>query len=826
MKQFPFILILLALAMGLEAKTLANSKQDYPTSVKSFPQNGTDSTSAEFFQTWYKTGELSHYLDNYSEYVCYEMETTGEWGKGEQMVFSIAGNSFRQSKYLLNDFRIDSRFAVGHSFVFVNMFEHSLITDYQQGMLNFRTLDTQPTLVRLSANIGGLGGISPGASKLINLFHSSSEQRAMDNRPIDMRNHIVGAGTMEITYRNWHAYADYGYKQNTAFDETGICELSPHQYYKAQVDGAIPVNKLDALNYIVSASGRTDLFSEFLYNDNELARQETYMAAIYGSKAFRNEKLTMGVSWALNNVHHSELDFTRNILDQDGEAFEPWYADGITNEANLSIAYQNQFLPWLNFRYDAYNSFVHFSPSTASWHNNLIFKQMDMSSAIPLYRYEWASQAFSTGLLENSLTLNAEKDFGIISIFGQAGMSLDGILLSSKSVVSPNWLAKIGLDIHPCNWFRLGLTLSQNRMSYTMDEARFLSDDYLNADIYYAETNNLLATTGGKYHHIEKNLWSKQPSYVMLDLPVRFAFGKNRRHTVDVLSSIRKYYNQWFTTFADGVENNGFYDEQGIFFLNSGGKNYTIGVQSKNIMSDKWIQATPYYMSNIIKYAYSGRKVFVSLSWQSYLMAGMSSLGNGVLHNNIGVLSESTANPNTFTLSRKPEMEFKNHQRMDQDRAYIMHLLVTYNICDYVSVSLNGKFVDGQPFTNFNTKLYNESLNSYQVAIYNEDAKGINMTNNYMGKREDAFFNFDLRVTGRWWIKGIPFEAEALCYNLYDFGTSLTEYTFDNCEHPTYYHWTEELGRSNMSGSRTPMSLCIPRGLIISLKIGLEKEQR
>ena len=60
---------------------------------------GTEARSSEFFREWYQYGELQHYLDNYSDYVVYEAETTGEWALPEQMVFSVHGNSFRWNRY-------------------------------------------------------------------------------------------------------------------------------------------------------------------------------------------------------------------------------------------------------------------------------------------------------------------------------------------------------------------------------------------------------------------------------------------------------------------------------------------------------------------------------------------------------------------------------------------------------------------------------------------------------------------------------------------------------------------------------------------------------
>ena len=81
------------------------------------------------------------------------------------------------------------------------------------------------------------------------------------------------------------------------------------------------------------------------------------------------------------------------------------------------------------------------------------------------------------------------------------------------------------------------------------------------------------------------------------------------------------------------------------------------------------------------------------------------------------------------------------------------------------------------------------------------------MANNWFGKREDAFFNLELRATGRWWVKDIPMSLEVMCYNIYDFGTALSEYTFD----------------ASFAKGRQTMSMCIPRGLLFTLRIGMEK---
>ena len=801
--------------------------------AEAFPVFGVDTTSSSFFADWYQTTDLGHYLDNCNDYVVYESETTGEWNLGDRNVFSIAGNSFRQNKYRLNGMRIDSRLQVGSTLLHTQMDRTALALDYHDGELSFTDDSVQRAVIRLTGNIGNLGGISPGTRQLINLFHSSGEERTMDRRPVDMRNHIIGAGTLDATFgiraygRTYyqHAYVNYGQRSLTAFDQTGITGMYPSEYYTAQLDGEIPLNAQHTkLNYFLVTNGRSDYGSELYYNRNEQANLRSYQAGLYSTTRFANDgKLVAGLSYELGNMRHDTLNFARNLLDQDGEAFDPWYADGRLHSVNMSVQYDQPLLPWLRIHAEAYNSILHFRPTTGDWSNAVYAQSIADPMPTPLYTYNWHSDAFTSGLLENEALVIAEKNLARgLNLYAHVGVSLDGILLGKgQSVVSPNVLAKLAIDYEPVWWFRFGVSVSHHRMSYTWDEVQYLSNDYMNGEVRYAD-NTLLATTGGRYHTPEKNLWMHQPSYAVLDLPIAFTFGKSRRHQVALINSLRKYYNMWYTDFADGLDAN-MQKEGDYYYLREGEKNYTVTTQPLDLMSSRVGGRTPYYMSNLVKYTYTGKKWFVLVSWQSYLMSGLSTMGNGPLHNNIGVLAESSANPNTYRALSEASLAHQGNCRLNQDKSFILRMQVTYNVCKYFSLGFNGKFKDGQPFSTYTAAP--ALVNGHpQVALVNSDAKGINMANSAFGKREDAFFNLELRATGRWWVCDIPMSLEVMCYNMYDFGTALTEYTFDDYNHPTYPHWTVERGIASMKDSRTSMSLCIPRGLLVTLRVGLEKD--
>ena len=789
--------------------------------AEAFPTFGVDSVKSEFFREWYQNGDLRHYLDNYSDYVTYEAETSGEWGLPEQMVFSINGNSYRWNRLYLNGFRIDSRFQSGSTWYQLNMQEQNLYLNQHRGTIDFVTDSVRQSKVWLSNNMGGLRGINPSTQKLINLFHQTASQRNQEGNDLSSRDYIKGAGQAEVTYgipfegRRYyqHAYANFGQRMLNTFDQCGITGQYEAPYYKVQLDGQLPLlknNVVDDLSYYFIHQKRTDLYSEFMFGDQEVATQKTYSAAIYGNKDFGHAgTLTTGFSWALNDIRHNNLNFARNLIDQDGEGFEPWYADGIHNEINWAVNYRYEILPWLHLHLDSYNSVMHFRPTTTSWRNVLYMQ--DFETYIYNFRDDitWESNAFTSGLLENQLTLEARHRFNhIVELQGQFAATFDGILLGDgKSVVSPNWEAMFGIHLTPAKWFTMDVTLGNFRSRYSYEDVLYLSSNYMNGR--YADGR----PTGGAQHVPVKGL--KQPSYALLDVPFRFSWdGPNTHHEFSLLTSFRLYYNQWTTQFDRSAEDYCYWNDGVCFFkYNLPNVGYeVVNLQNHNLLPDHFLIHTPFWLSNVAKYSLQSKHVFFSISWQSYWLTGVSALGNGPLQNNLCALSESTANPSTWLNAENPG-EYRMLGRLDQDRSFIARMQLGWNITDHWSVSVTGKFKDGTPFSSFRYALGAEVPSAgitNKVAIYNETTKGINLIDEHFGRRKDAFFNFDIHARYRGDIKGVPITAEATCYNVYDWGTELVEYTFE----------------SQLTGGlqRRALQLNIPRGVILSLSVGLEKQ--
>ena len=755
---------------------------------------GVDTISSEWVREWYQWGSLQHYLDNHSDVSVYQVETTGEWANPEPLIVSFNGNSYRWNKYYLNGFRVDSRSQAGDALYTPDLFTHSMAIDYNRGAMYWTTDSVRANQVRVAGQGGNVGGYSISAKWLQELQEGNSAiKRLADDRPLKNRKHIVGAGEADVTFAipargekyTQHVYATYGKRRQLQYDFTGIAGTYDADYYRVQLDGQLPVrsNKaFDGLYYIVRAGYRGDAYSEFGYNADEAAHQVRHSFSVYGKKDFGSQGvLTTGLTYALQRDQHRKLDFERNILDVDGEGFEPWYPDGHTHELNWAVDYRYGLTKWLQLHLDSYNSFLYFNPSQTNWTNKTFLLGYNMDSPIELATYQWQSKAFASGMLENTLSL--EADYPVLPwmrLRGSLSATLDGILLRGKSVVTPLYEAKVDVHFEPTRWFRTDVIVANYRIPYTYEQIRFLSDDYLHN------------TNGGAYHRMRKGLW--QPQYVAVDVPIIFTI--KGRHEISILSSFKKYYNTWSVRMA----------EDG---------NYEV-IQAPKTGKGLW--DSPVFVSNVIKYAYNGRKVYVSFSWQSECLSGPSALGNGVQTEDINVLSESLAQPSMSWVATnigEKDDGIRSLGRLNQDRAYIARLQLGVNITKNWQLSLSGKFRDGTPFTQYRLKMSKDEAGQTQVIVYNGYSRGINVVDGNFGQRTDSFFNFDLRLKYRGAIKGVPFSVQALCYNIWDFATELNEYCF-------YY---DAASGSDTTGKRTPLSLCTPRGLLLTVSVGFDKIQ-
>ena len=773
--------------------------------------SGESEVPTEFFREWYHRSDLIYYLEALSDHTIAETTTYGQWWIPERLAIAVEGLPSTANRYYIDGMRTDDRFQAGSSLYVPNMQQYNLCINTHTSQLYFSLDSTSRDYVQATYNTGQLGNGEPawGTAAIFNITHRSPMESADTYKHITARRHLTGAGTLDAAYTikdtqgkgyRQHIYAAYGQRNITRENHQGLILDNPlyqADYYKVQADGQLPIctnSVFDYLGYRMNFSGREDGGSELLYNYNEVYDHKNYSGMLYA----RGKHLTTGLNWSTNTVLHSNQEFSKNILDQDGESFDPWIADGNTHELSWAVNYDQSLTDWLSVHVDAYNSMIHFNPKNQHF-TNVVYMQSPIDEhAKDLYRYEWESNAYTGGLLENTFGLKAHYDMNEkLSLNAHLDITLDAILLRNKSKVNGNIQAGINLDLHPCKWFEMGVSLSHERMPYTVDQLRYFSDDYMNANMYYARTDELYATTGGKYHHYKKGLL--QTSYLELDIPIHLHFGK---HEIVLQQSYKKFFNAWHTNYLGAPEDYGYYQDYNgvdVFYLNGGIQEYEVGVAP--VFGNNWLMNSPYYFSQLTRYTYTGRKVLVSVSWQSMQASGYCGLGNGFQTNNLGALSETTANPNTSNVIDNQGGEHRGVGRYNLDKGYVCRFYLAYNICEWLQAGMTVKWTDGKPFTDY---IY--YANNNQVSILPKESRGTNPTDGNFGKRHCAKYNIDLHIQGKWQVRDIPMRLNIECYNMWDFCHDLAEMSF--VQDIPYAH-------------RASMIMDIPVGLLATYTIEL-----
>lgn len=777
-----------------------------------------ETATAEHFRERLQTNSLINYINYVSDDMLWESETTGGWANADRMLFSIRGNSYEWNRYYLNGYRMDSRFLSGSMLYVPAMQQTSLQTDAERGVLYLQD-HQQRDYFSAEGNIGGLGGISWGTRQLINLFHTSAEERL--EKPIEQRNRQLGAGEVALGYGipyeangagasktlYQHAYANFGTRRIVTFDEGGEAGYYDATYFKVQLAGELPLGRTAAekgvsMHYVYDMQQRPDLYSELGYNAEEVADYKGYSASVYVKS--KPHRLTTGVTYALHDARHQNRNYERNIVDQDGEGFDPWNADGRLHELSWAVNYTYPIdqVEGMRLHLDAYNSLLHFSQADSVWGHNL-YVQYARTPREDWYRYDFSGRNFTAGMLENTLALDYDKQVTHwLQLHASAGLVLDGIVLRNRPVVSPSVEAEVSTRFTPTKWFDASIVLGHYRSKATWNQVRLLSEDYQNGQLTGAYAP--YAYYGGEYLEVKPLM--QLPQYAVLDLPIVFTAAK--RHKFSILTTARLYYHNW------QIANNSAYGATELVQVENNTQTPFAAAQRPYVLQYQapvegaGLFALPLYLSNTLKYTYEGEKVYFSLSWQSYQMSGLTTHGNGAENNSISTLTYSMLHPTLGENLKNPESGVRALGRLDQDKAFICRVQMGANITENWQLMANFHFQDGTPISNYVTK---------DGLLYQNNTKGINPKDGHFGMRKDAFFNLDIRLAYRGNINmrnqkleaagAVPFSVEVLGYNLYDFGTAWYEYSFDQ----------------QLEHRRRTLSLCIPRGLTLKVSVGLSK---
>ena len=779
-----------------------------------------DTLSANFFDLAFLNHSLENVTDNLHPLIFNQIESTGNFANPNPYVFSFLGNSHKWNKYYWNGHRVDNALQVGSSLYKPIMQQIDLAFDVNEGEVYFDSHKNEQR-VWLQYNNGNLGGRIPGIDPILSdvANHKISYQTIV--KPVDYRRKTRAAASAYINFNNQgkkgltsHSiYFTTGSKLQTTFDYTGLSGFYNEGYSQLLANGSINIlkNKFDHVGYIIGFEQRDNLYSEYYYGEEETANYEQVAASIYGDKK-RNQysEFSTGINIASNSIQHNNPLFSRNVVDQDLEGIEPWYASGTNLQLSHSLVSkqnikQSKKLFWIA---NMYNSLLHFNPTDHIQEHHLYFQPTD-SQYQSLQVLNMQSQAFSSALLQNSTGLQWEQRLKKWDFETKAEFALNGFAVKDESFykIAADFSAKIERKTgRVVDYF--GVLTGYKHTPFTYDIIQFYSNDYLNGNIYsWDDTNNDKQAQdneltdngifGGKTRKVGAEMNS--PAYFYLQVPITFNVTKNFQFSL--ILDYRKFNNLWWLDYADGLEANGNFiteEDKQIFvetvhyenqYVSS---NFPEEKMQINTETDNWLFNDPFTGSATFFLSYLGpnKRFRASFSYNAYMIVGWGALGNGVLHNNIAVLSNSLANPNSTIFSGG---------RLDADRSFVARLFVSYNKPKW-SIAFQGKYKDGQSFS-----ATRSTINQGEFVMWPARVKGDNPFNGDFGSREVYYFQSDLRFRYRANIANKQFTFNIQCYNIADFGLEIIQYNF------------EPITKTG----RRALDFQIPRGVLASIALKL-----
>jgi len=498
---------------------------------------------------------LDAFIDNFNENTHHHLETTGDFAQINPVNVGFNGSSYKWTRHYLNGHRMDGCLSPGDELHKPFLEDTRLDIDDLGFSL---ALSTQfRNQMKLEQNIGGVGGRVPWTNWFINNIsgHPSSVQR--EALPINDRKQIPSAQRLLWNYS--YALGKYnagtsiqyyrGSRMHTGFNYDGISE-----FFEEDFNQLFLHQRIGRWHAYFTHLDRDHLNAEYFYNQRETASYRKNAVSIHNSL---HNDYSFGINYASERIEKVEESFARNIIDQDAEGMEPWYPSADVRTLSLHAAKTIRLDQNFSVQGDIFNAFIHHTPINESPFTHQIFYQPDENTRQLLHEWEFESDAFGAGILENKVGLAYDNNGNKTRIKAIADLTYDGMLFADNNYTFLNWQFDASITQLLGKW-ELGLRVARLRTPFDYDQVRFISNDYLNGRSFFLNDNgdrgDLFQTQGGSFTRVEEDL--QAPHVVLLDLPIRLHTG---RWKWTLTPQYRQYRNLWTVDFDGTPEDYGFF---------------------------------------------------------------------------------------------------------------------------------------------------------------------------------------------------------------------------------------------------------------------------
>lgn len=288
------------------------------------------------------------------------------------------------------------------------------------------------------------------------------------------------------------------------------------------------------------------------------------------------------------------------------------------------------------------------------------------------------------------------------------------------------------------------------------------------------ESGEILGITGGVCHSVDEAVEIPQKQRVLL----YFSTPISRNYTFN-LKAIYKHISHRLRV-NDGVER-GFFEEhagQRLRFIDA---RVNGDIYPQYILTNGGYTKDPFYAGLLLNV--TGRKEnkwFFSFSFLAHMGMADTAFGNGPGSNDFGILDESQADPNTW---------INGFGRVDGERGFVAKSYFGFYLCRDLFLGVSLKYRDGNPFAFLNRVYAHNQWVIYYSTIKAEDQKG-----KKGGPREDYLADVSFQLRYQFKLFNRAAYLSLAVFNILDFGAELSEYVYSG-------------------GPRDSMELQIPRSL-------------
>lgn len=721
------------------------------------------------------------FFENYAPDTVLMIEESNGFSLIDNPKVYFEGDSFVQFNWFYNDFNINSVLDTGAPAL---QFPFSSLGGFRlQGESpahhghGFHFLSKGPvsdrSTLRLSAVYPDMGGPYEWASFMITNPAVQRDDRLYEERRQTLSNFFVDyAYHKELKKsRFMFSFNYFDIKRrfndfnvfNQTFDETGKLFLFNSSYRKTLNQGFLEITA--AFNYL----DRSHADAELGRYPQETFDKEKY--TFFAGLELKKKAYDLRVSFIneTKNMESPYADFYKDLLDNDGEGFLTFGKMGSFTGRALDVVLD---VPVRGSLFSKKGSLIA--------HGDLRFSQTRgdetprdyhalLFDGVPYQVYMW------TG----------DEDYVHSNLVANLGLHFDLEISRNLSLFSKLWLnynrVNVDFDFNDLDFltpaFDVGLLLFKNRNPEIMiayghipyDSREPVSDflethrpsgtifqwDDQNNDLGFqaGEQGNLVGHSGGNSHFLDPDISRPVKHRFLLNISTRLS----RNWTLTVKGIYKKIVNNFWVDF----------DQEYGFYVNQEGYDlyYFDRPYGNYYLTNENFDKDPFY-AQLLLHLNGGKKNkwFFSFSFLAHIGMGVTAFGNGAGTNDIGIIHESMANPNSW---------INGYGRLDGDRAFVGRIFFGFYVLKDLFLGTSLKYRDGNPFAFINASTVHDQVVLYYDTIKAEDERGVKG-----GPREDYLSEVGVQLNYRFRLFGKNAALSLGFFNILDVGYELSEYVF------------------------------------------------